>query len=224
VFEGSGREIAAWLERCAQAPGTGGILDLRGADGDDLDALREVAARLAPAGSDVFEVRGANGRPLAALRTPTNAVPLDGLTLVVLADGETGGASEALAALLKGRAGVLVAGTPTRGDKGLMEYIPLSDTEVLYVATRWLFTPEGRPVSGVAVTPDVPVRAPRDGANVARLPLLEELLDGKPVSERAQRDRGLMERVAGDAVLERAVDMLLGLEALDLDTAAREPR
>jgi hypothetical protein len=68
--------------------------------------------------------------------------------------------------------------------------------------------PDGRLLRSTGVAPDVYVAAALPD------PVSTDAADKRSPSEKSIRDRELMERTAGDAVLTRAVDVLLATKAL----------
>ena len=108
----------------------------------------------------------------------------------------------------------MLLGQPTKGDPLVREALPLGSGEHLYIVTRRLVVADGTAYSGhQGVRPDIAVAA-RD---LPREQYEPEPTDDEPTEEE-QQDRLLRERVKGDAVLTRAVDVLLGLKALNIGT------
>jgi hypothetical protein len=189
--DGVVERVSAWLA----AGKSGVILDLRGAGGDSL-ALFDALSSLLTAEADDS---GEGGR-----------VPF-----MVLVDGKTRGLSEALAAALKGRSRVILIGSETSGDTRPRVFLPLSGTSVLYVAVYPYLLPGVAETGGRPIGPDIRAEG-TNGAAGSPAPLPDEGPGGRPLSEKARRDRELMRLVAADACLARAADILLGIQALGL--------
>lgn len=208
---GTGQAVVADLTQWAENGHYGLLLDLRGADGDDLESVRHVAELFADAGSFLFTYRDRNEQDLMVVNAESPH-PL-GMPVMVLVDRETGGAAEVLAAVLSDSVrGIMVFGQETRGDLLLREAIELPDEDrALYLATRHLVTGDATVYDGLSgVRPDV-ITALRDQGS--RKPVRSnrtEVLDEEIAQE------NLYHRVRGDATLRRAVDVLLGLKALDI--------
>jgi hypothetical protein len=137
----------------------------------------------------------------------------------MLENDETRGASEILVAVLKGTKGVMLLGTSTKGDHAIRELFPLSKSESLYIATRWVFPANGVEYNGTGVQPNIVVPAGARNAistNAANEMAVSDSIRAlwKPFSDKAKIDRGLMQRVSGDATILRATDILLGLKEL----------
>lgn len=204
---GSGAELLAHLGALTDRAGV--ILDLRGADGGDLDAAAALASPFRCPGDPLFVLHDVRNRdPVTYAAT---AVPPFRAALMVLTDRDTCGAAEALAACCRGVPGVMLIGTATRGDARVRELLPMPDGDFLYLATRRV-APVDRPsYETVGVTPDITVTVFEPGAALAgELPLHNRTPSAKTV-----RDRELMLRVNHDAVLRRATDILLGLKAIN---------
>jgi C-terminal processing protease CtpA/Prc len=139
---------------------------------------------------------------------------------MVLVNHDTRESAELLAAVLKGRRGIMLIRQATRGDASAREMIPLSQTQGLWMATgRWKV--EGRPdYHGVGVLPDIDM-AGYVAEGFTTNALAGETTAGHPLSERAKVDRELMSRVAADPGLRRATEILLALKALRAGPAAR---
>ncbi len=204
---GGGAELLAHLKGLSLQSGI--IVDLRGADGLDFGSVVELVSPYHCTDDALFTMEDGQGEVRATYKAVAQA-PLKA-SLMVLTDRDTRGAAETLAALWRGCPGVMLIGTATRGDSRVRDILTLSDGRLLYVATRRVVPVQGGDYEGRGVTPDVIVTAAATGAT----PLDEMRAAGKPLSAKSIRDRDLMIRVDGDAVLRRATDILLGLRALN---------
>lgn len=204
---GCGQQVLGQLRTLDDLAGV--VLDLRGADGTDLASVVDLASPFRRAGEALFAVedlRGRQSETFAATSSPPFRVPL-----MVLADRDTCGAAEALAACLRHAAGVMLIGARTRGEAHLRELLPAPEGRFVWLATR-RFVPAGRPsFETCGVEPDLLVTDLDPGTAVAARPPPH----GRTPSAKTVRDRELMLRVNHDAVLRRTVDILLGLKALD---------
>ena len=160
----------------------------------------------------ILDFRGAAGNE--SVSASNLAALISARTSVLLLDGNTSGSAEALAAVLlaPGAGHVLGIGQTTAGDFMLRRGEPLATGDVLYFsAGRRLAVGGGLEFdTRHGLDPDVLLSNERDSeyeppprARDRRAQLDEEI-----------EDRRLRERVRGDAVLRRAVDILNGLEAL----------
>ncbi|HMP76818.1 MAG TPA: S41 family peptidase [Kiritimatiellia bacterium] len=212
---GAGDALLTLLREWADAGLAGGILDLRGAGGDELDGIAALAAPFASPGSLLFALRDRDENEVATHRAPAATAALD-LPLMVLVDEWTRGAAEVYAAVATDSLrGVLVVGRATAGDPAIRTPVDLPGGLVLYVATRRLVTGNGLTLDGASgVTPNLVVaaRAPR----VEYEPTPGAGLDHRQTLDEEAEDRALRDRMRGDPALQRATDVLLGLKALNI--------
>jgi hypothetical protein len=147
------REIARRCEDFAASKKlTGIVLDLRFAEGDDYAVSAAVA--------DLF---AATERPLldwgsgtANSSEKTNALHWP---VAVLVNGETTGAAEALAAVLRDTGAALILGSTTRGAAMTSREFPLKNGQRLRIATSPVKLGDGSPISTKGVKPDIEVSA-----------------------------------------------------------------
>lgn len=213
-WAGTAKELAPVWRSAATNGGPGVILDLRSAGGGDAAEAAE-AARLACAPSaSMFALETLVDGKRTEFRGGTEP-PLKG-PLMLLTGPATTGAAEVFAAALKaGGQGVLLVGGATAGDPLTREGIPFDADRRLYVTTRRLLA-AGTPAE-VPVRPHVEV-APGPGTRAtARTAEAPETIAANPrrkALEEEAVDEALRRRIEGDAVLERAVDILHALHAL----------
>jgi hypothetical protein len=132
------------------------IVDLRASQAtDDLAVAADFAKRICPKGKTIFTLRkpaGRQDRVFASDRDPA----FRGLVMV-LADSDTAGAAEAIAAALRFYDKALVIGQPTAGRAAEYSDLPLSNGKILRLAVAEMISPEGRSLFPEGVKPDLPV-------------------------------------------------------------------
>lgn len=210
------------------------VLDLRNNPGGLLDQAIAV--------SDAFMARGevvsirSEQHPENAQRF--NARPgdmVDGLPMVVLINGGSASASEIVAGALQDHGRAIIMGTKSFGKGSVQTIIPLSrgDDGAMRMTTSRYYTPSGRSIQAVGVSPDIEVKQ-------AKLEVLE------PASQRRERDlRGALDKengaakdakdakdaaaakLAGDVVpkdyqLTRALDLIRGIALFGTMTNAAD--
>lgn len=205
---GGGEEILAHLRTLAAQCGI--IVDLRGANGHDLPSAIGLAAPFRCAGDALLTVRDNSGKVRATYTAPDTAAIK--APLMVLTDRGTRDAAEILAALWRGCPGIMLIGTPTRGDSRIREVLTVPDGRRLLVATGRVVPAHGDSYDGAGVQPDIVVAA----ANGEAMHFRETGRAGRPLSDKSRQNQDLMARVDADAVLRRATDILLGLRALSV--------
>lgn len=145
----------------------GFILDLRDNPGGLLEAAREVAAELLPAGP-VVALRGRSGSE-TIFYNERGAAPLP--NLVVLVNGGSASAAEILAGAIEDYGVGVLLGEPTFGKASVQTVFVLSDGSGLKITTGRYYTPRGRSVNGTGLLPAiaVPSRAGQLDAALAQI-------------------------------------------------------
>jgi len=134
------------------------VLDLRNNSGGLLEPALAVTDKFLASGTLIMYTKGRlanqNMRGFAK-----NAQPLTDPMVVLVNKGTSAGAEIAVGALQDWqRARIL--GTATFGRSSIQTVIPLSDGSALRLTTSRFFTPKGRSVQAVGITPDVVVDSP----------------------------------------------------------------
>ncbi|MFC1461854.1 S41 family peptidase, partial [Verrucomicrobiota bacterium] len=215
LFEGSGEQIAEQLEIWAGKKYFGMILDIRDANGVDLESVVGIASLFTKAGKNLFSVRDGHNNVVTnyqARQGKQLAIPL-----MVLINRGTSCSAETLAAVVQHCAGVMLIGTSTSGDNRIREAIPLADGRILRIATKHIDLRKGPSYCNEGVIPDVFVLEP--AMMVQDIEPVERkdnygVFSG--LSEQEQDTRALTKRVSKDSILRRATDILLGIKALGI--------
>ncbi len=211
------------------------IVDLRASPATtDLPLAAEFAKRFCPKGKTLFTLRkpvGHQDRVFSSDRDPA----FRGL-IMVLTDGDTTGAAEAIAAALRFYNKALLIGQVTAGRAAEYSDLPLPSGKILRVAVTEMVSPDGRPLFPEGIRPDLPVEMSiADKRQIFQLsgekgvgpfvyegarPHMNEaaLLAGTnpevEAAEAAQQRRGRSPEKppAHDPVLQRALDVVTSLE------------
>ena len=211
------------------------IVDLRVSPATtDLPLAAEFAKRFCPKGKTLFTLRKPTGhqdRVFGSDRDPA----FRGLVMV-LTDGDTAGAAEAIAAALRFYNKALLIGQVTAGRAAEYSDLLLPSGKILRVAVAEIISPEGRPLFPEGIKPDLPVdMSMADKRQIFQLsgekgmgpfvyegarPHMNEaaLLAGTnpevEAAEAAQQRRGRAPEKppAYDPVLQRALDVATSLE------------
>ena len=132
------------------------IVDLRASfAATDLSSAADFAKRFCPKGKPIFTMRKPTGhqdRVFSSDREPA----FRGL-LMVLADGETSGGAEAIAAALRFYNKALIIGQPTAGRAAEYSDLPLPNGKGLRLAVAEMVSADGRSLFPEGVKPDLPV-------------------------------------------------------------------
>ena len=211
------------------------IVDLRASQAtNDFAMAAEFAKRFCPKGKTLFTLRKTAARQDRVFNSDRDPA-FRGL-IMVLADGDTAGAAEALAGVLRFYDKALVMGQPTAGRAVEYTDLPLPSGKLLRVAVAEMILPEGRASFPDGIKPDLPVEMSlTEKRQIFRLsgekgmgpfiyqpgrPHMNEaaLLAGTnpevEAAEAAQQRRGRSPEKppAHDPVLQRALDIVTSLE------------
>ncbi len=205
------------------------VLDLRNNPGGLLTQAIEVSDAFLEKG-EIVSTRGRN--PQDGERF--NATPGDlaeGKPIVVLINGGSASASEIVAGALQDHRRAIVVGTKSFGKGSVQTVMPLRSDGAMRLTTARYYTPSGRSIQALGVSPDIIVEQPR------RTPEDEEEEDARPSRSEAdlrgrlnndslsedevrqiEEDRAKAEATAElreeDYQLAYAIDILKGLSAL----------
>jgi len=211
----------------------GFVLDLRNNPG----GLLTQAIRVSDAFLDSGEIVSTRGRnPEDGERFNATAGDLaKGKPVVVLINGGSASASEIVAGALQDHRRAIVVGTKSFGKGSVQTVMPLRSEGAMRLTTARYYTPSGRSIQALGVSPDIVVEQPRrkpdteeDGAKPRRGRSEADLrgrLSNDSLSEdevrQIEEDRAKAETAAElrdkDYQLAYAIDILTGLSALVQD-------
>ncbi|MCG7625759.1 S41 family peptidase [Epibacterium sp. Ofav1-8] len=229
--------LEEYLEEQVEALGgmdnvNGIVLDLRNNPGGLLTQAISVADSFLDSG-EIVSTRGR--QPEDGERF--NATPgdlIDGKPIVVLINGGSASASEIVAGALQDHRRAIVVGTKSFGKGSVQTVMPLRGDGAMRLTTARYYTPSGRSIQALGVSPDIVVQQPRrrpeaeedEPASSAFGPRSEADLRGRlnndSLSEdevrQIEADREKAEKAAElreeDYQLAYAIDILKGLSAL----------
>lgn len=221
-------------EQVAEAGGfeniDGIVLDLRNNPG----GLLSQAVYVSDAFLDAGEIVSTRGRQ-AADGDRFNATPGDlaeGKPIVVLINGGSASASEIVAGALQDHRRAIVVGTNSFGKGSVQTVVPLSQDGAMRLTTARYYTPSGRSIQSLGISPDIiveqpMVRADDDSEEAEDRPQRTEAglrgaLENDSLTEdeirQIEEDRARAEAAAAlredDYQLAYAIDILKGLNAL----------
>jgi carboxyl-terminal processing protease len=144
-------EFSGVLKSVSDAGATGIVLDLRDNLGGLLDTLLNIASCFFSEGN-ILTVKENDGTV-----TEYNANKQDittDLPVVVLVNGYSASASEALTGALQDHGRAFIAGTVTYGKGSVNIMYELPNGGGLYLTTARWYTPNGNLIEGIGITPD----------------------------------------------------------------------
>ncbi|MCT4554518.1 MAG: S41 family peptidase [Pelagimonas sp.] len=220
-------------EQVAEAGGIenvdGFILDLRNNPGGLLTEAIKVSDAFLEAG-EIVSTRGRN--PADGDRFNATAGDLaEGKPLVVLINGGSASASEIVAGALQDHRRAIVVGTKSFGKGSVQTVMPLRGDGAMRLTTARYYTPSGRSIQALGVSPDIVVQQPprrpeseeEEDNRISRSEAdLRGRLDNDSLTEdeirQIEEDRAKAEAAAqlreDDYQLAYAIDVLKGLAAL----------
>lgn len=172
------------------------ILDLRSTTDGSADDVAAIADAFLDAGPVVrIDARGSGRRKNSA--TPGDIAA--GRPIVVLVDGGTAGAAEALAAALKESHRARLVGTKTAGRGAVRTLVPLGprgEKGALRMTTARLLAPSGAPIEGKGLVPEVVVEQAPASPGCRTLDIGDKTAPGRCVRRATGEDAQLGRAIA----------------------------
>ena len=138
---------------------TGIVLDLRNNPGGLLTQAIKVADAFLDEG-EIVSTRGRNPEDGERFNA-TEGDLANGLPMVVLINGGSASASEIVAGALKDHRRAIVVGTKSFGKGSVQTVMPLRGDGAMRLTTARYYTPSGRSIQALGVSPDIVVAQPR---------------------------------------------------------------
>lgn len=197
----------------------GVILDLRNNPGGLLDQAVAVSDLFLNKGLIVYtEGRNAESQSSFSAQAEGTEPPYP---LVVLIDGGSASASEIVAGALQDHDRAIVLGEQSFGKGSVQTIVPLGDESGLRLTTARYFTPSGRSIQALGISPDIVVPQRNvDPIPENMSPLREQDLENHFLSTEEKKDSHkqttdtLNNVIQKDTQLLRALDLLKGLDIL----------
>ena len=144
------------LEAVKSHKSKGIVLDLRDNGGGDLSILEKIGNMILPEGRIIY-AQDRHGNTVSEIKS--SGADLD-LPIVILTNGNTASASEALAGAARDRNTAVLVGTKTFG-KGIMQSTYTLDNEGAFkLTTAKYYLPSGECIHGTGLTPEYEVVLP----------------------------------------------------------------
>jgi carboxyl-terminal processing protease len=172
----------------------GFVIDLRNNPG----GLLTQAIRVSDAFLEKGEIVSTRGRDPAD-GDRFNATPGDlaqGKPLVVLINGGSASASEIVAGALQDHRRAIVIGTKSFGKGSVQTVMPLRGNGAMRLTTARYYTPSGRSIQALGVSPDIIVEQPR------RAPEAEDEVEEESISRQRRSESDLRGSLGNDSLSE----------------------
>ena len=147
------REALEKLEKDAQGPLKGLVLDLRNNPGGVLSAAVSVSDAFIKEGIIVYTEGRLDDAKLKFNAKPTDI--LDGAPLVVLVNGGSASASEIVAGALQDHQRAIIMGQKTFGKGSVQTILPMDNGSALKLTTAKYYTPSGTSIQATGIAPDI---------------------------------------------------------------------
>ncbi len=167
------------------------ILDMRNNPGGILDTSVDVSGKFLPKDKLVVYLQGRQKTDRKDYLTTSSEPPRE-YPMVVLVNAGSASASEIVAGALQDSKRALILGTQTFGKGSVQTVFPLDDGGGIRLTTAKYYTPSGRSIQNVGITPDVEVD----------LPTVKEPKDGEPVHIMV-REKDLEHHLKNETVKEK---------------------
>ncbi|MDQ6970166.1 MAG: S41 family peptidase [Mariprofundus sp.] len=217
------------LRKRADGHLTGAVLDLRNNPGGLLNQAIEVSDLFLNKGN-IVSTKSRAGKNLSFDASRGDA--LNGLPLIVLINNGSASASEIVAGALQDHHRAVLVGIKSFGKGSVQSVVPLGDGTAIKVTTALYYTPSGRSIQATGIDPDIEVeqlvikseKALNSGLSVSERDLKGHLSNGngkksarKTVKKSPSNHASdqMQQRLKLDTQLQRALDLLKGLHALE---------
>ena len=201
----------------------GVVLDLRNNPGGLLDQAVEVTDLFLEKGG-IVSTKSRVGKSMTFEAEKGDL--LNGTPLVVLINGGSASASEIVSGALQDNRRAILMGAKSFGKGSVQRIVPLNDGTAFKLTTSLYYTPSGRSIQATGIKPDIEVEqvAIKVEEKGKRISISERDLkghlengNGKKGDKKLSKDltNGKMqERLSKDVQLQRAFDLLKGLNAI----------
>ena len=216
----------------------GFVLDLRNNPGGLLTQAIEVSDAFLDKG-EIVSTRGRNPQDSERFNAETGDLA-QGKPMVVLINGGSASASEIVTGALQDHHRAIVVGTKSFGKGSVQTVIPLRGEGAMRLTTARYYTPSGRSIQSLGISPDIVVEQPEvkpadtaedEAASAAKRLRSEADLRGaisndsmtedekKVLEEEQQKAEDAAKLRSEDYQLAYAIDILKGLSAIQPDVA-----
>jgi len=221
--EMTAKDLASALKKLKEAKMQSIILDLRNNPGGLLSSAVETSEQFIPPGKVIVSIRGRDPKKQTDEYRSSDRNPYDTYPMIVLVNEGSASASEIVSGALQDWGRAIVLGTQTFGKGSVQTILQLSDGSGLRLTTAKYYTPKGRSIQNVGITPDIivkplPVKGPSPTPPALREKDLERHLKNETLKPRPEKKEETKkppelpltgpEQEADDIQLQKAIDLL----------------
>ena len=153
--ENTGDEFKAALSELEETGMKGFVLVLRQNPGGVIDACIEIAQEIVPAGTITSVIKRDGSKEVYTSNLESARFPI-----VVLIDNNSASAAELLSGALQDKQAALIVGETSYGKGSVQTLIPMAHNDGLKLTIAKYYTPGGKCIDGVGITPDVEIKSP----------------------------------------------------------------
>ena len=231
--ERTAKDLDKALEQAQKAVATALILDLRNDPGGLLNQAVAVSDIFLDKDQLIVYTQGRlKNQDLRFTAEHSTGYPK--WPMVVLVNGGSASASEIVAGALQDWKRAVILGTKTFGKGSVQTVIPLSDGSGLRLTTAKYFTPRGRSIHGIGITPDIVVEPVKPEVmaqrqreeDARRLAAGERPLEqriGDQEGESVEIGKREVADIQRDVQLQRAVEILKATRILEKNSHTPKP-
>jgi carboxyl-terminal processing protease len=179
---------------------SGVILDLRNNPGGIMEQAIRVCDLFLGKGKKIIEFKSRNKTDSRSIFSNETDL-LDGIPMVVLIDANTASGAELVASSLGDNKRAILIGEKTYGKGSLQTIIPIPGRGAIKLTTAYFLSPNGKQINQIGVIPDIEVE--REQKVIA------------PENNEAPKEIGQKEVAVVDTMIQRAIDLLRALSALN---------
>ena len=231
--ERTAKDLEKALEQAQKAVATALILDLRNDPGGLLNQAVAVSDMFLDKDQLIVYTQGRlKNQDLRFTAEHSTGYPK--WPMVVLVNGGSASASEIVAGALQDWKRAVILGTKTFGKGSVQTVIPLSDGSGLRLTTAKYFTPRGRSIHGIGITPDIVVEPVKpevmaqrqreeDARRLAAGERPREQRIGDQEGESVEIGKREVADIQRDVQLQRAVEILKATRILEKNSHTPKP-
>ncbi|MFZ1728295.1 MAG: S41 family peptidase [Albidovulum sp.] len=173
----------------------GFVLDLRNNPGGLLTQAISVSDAFLDKG-EIVSTRGRNPQDSERFNAHMGDLA-EGKAIVVLINGGSASASEIVTGALQDHRRAVVVGTKSFGKGSVQTIVPLRGEGAMRLTTARYYTPSGRSIQSLGISPDIVVEQPRPDPNAAAEPETEA-----SVAKRSRSEADLRGAITNDSMTE----------------------